>query len=292
MNPFFSIIIPTYNRADRVVKAITSVLSQTFVDFEVLVVDDGSSDNTEAVVGRIKDPRIRYFKKENEERSIARNFGMVHSNGKYVNFLDSDDLFFSHHLQTAYDLIANHGFPELAHTGYELKEASGKILLTRDDFSNMGDRMMDDNILTVNSIFIREDIAKAHRFPPYRDAIISEDWCFFLQLLSRYPIVFTPIVTVTIVEHEQRSLKNIDPDLLISCTAIIIKELESDSAFMNRYKSKAGYFFARQYTFVALILSLTKQRRADVLRYLAISMQYDWRVMGSRRFLASLKHLI
>jgi len=96
--PFFSIILPTFNRASYLEKAIGSVLSQTFEDFELIIVDDGSTDNTRTVVENWQDDRLNYFFKQNEERSIARNFGIARAHGRYVNFLDSDDYFYPHHL--------------------------------------------------------------------------------------------------------------------------------------------------------------------------------------------------
>ncbi len=89
--PIFSVIIPTYNRAHLVTRSIQSVLNQTFSQFELIVVDDGSTDNTDAEVKSIKDIRIRYIYQENRGRSAARNTGVTHAKGLYITFLDSDD---------------------------------------------------------------------------------------------------------------------------------------------------------------------------------------------------------
>src|SRR5690606_25041004 len=89
--PFFSIILPTYNRGPLLSKSISSVLSQKFTDFELIVVDDGSTDNTREVVQSFSDPRIHYYYKENEERNFARNFGISMAKGKYVCFLRSEE---------------------------------------------------------------------------------------------------------------------------------------------------------------------------------------------------------
>ena len=74
-SPLFSIVIPTYNRAHLIGKTIESVLRQEFTDFEILIVDDGSKDNTEEVASTFTDKRIRYLKKQNAERGAARNYG-------------------------------------------------------------------------------------------------------------------------------------------------------------------------------------------------------------------------
>src|SRR5690554_3150909 len=99
-NILFSVIIPTYNRASLITKTIESVIDQSYQNFEIIVVDDGSTDNTKEVVKLIMDPRLKYFYVENGERGRARNIGTFHAEGKYVTFLDSDDLWYSLGLET------------------------------------------------------------------------------------------------------------------------------------------------------------------------------------------------
>jgi glycosyltransferase involved in cell wall biosynthesis len=92
VNPKVTVIIPTYNRAHLIKRAIKSVLNQTFQDFEIIVVDDGSTDNTEEVVKSFNDLRIKYIKhQKNLGASAARNTGIKNSKGEYIAFLDSDD---------------------------------------------------------------------------------------------------------------------------------------------------------------------------------------------------------
>jgi glycosyltransferase involved in cell wall biosynthesis len=91
-NPTVSVVVPTYNRADLLQRAIDSILKQTYSDFELIIVDDASTDNTQAVVDEYNDPRIKYVKKEqNEGGSAARNTGIQYSRGDFVAFCDSDD---------------------------------------------------------------------------------------------------------------------------------------------------------------------------------------------------------
>lgn len=91
-HPIVSIIIPTYNREKLILKALESVFKQSFQDFEILIIDDASTDNTESVIGELNHPQIRYFKLDkNGGQCIARNFGTKQAHGTYVAFLDSDD---------------------------------------------------------------------------------------------------------------------------------------------------------------------------------------------------------
>lgn len=113
MNPFFSIIIPTYNRGHMIAETIGSVQAQTFADLECIVVDDGSTDNTKEVIALLaeKDPRIKYVFQENAERSVARNNGIRHSKGIYVCFLDSDDQYCDGYLETLNHFIQEKNNP-------------------------------------------------------------------------------------------------------------------------------------------------------------------------------------
>jgi glycosyltransferase involved in cell wall biosynthesis len=92
MNPRVSVVIPTYNRADKVRGCIESVLNQTLTDLEVIVVDDGSSDDTGKILADIYGGKIRYFYQRNQGASVARNKGIEEAKGEWIAFLDSDDL--------------------------------------------------------------------------------------------------------------------------------------------------------------------------------------------------------
>ncbi len=104
--PFFSIIIPTYNRSHSIVFAIESILEQTFQDFEIIIIDDCSKDNTEEVVKGIQNSKINYFRNEtNKERCISRNVGIEKAQGQYICFLDSDDYHLPNHLLRIHERI-------------------------------------------------------------------------------------------------------------------------------------------------------------------------------------------
>lgn len=110
--PYFSIAIPAYNRADIIGRAIESCLSQTFADFEIVVCDDGSSDNTEQVVRAYADPRITYVRQANAGGGAARNHAAEVATGRYIAFLDSDDAFMPQKLAAFHDAIEAAGAPE------------------------------------------------------------------------------------------------------------------------------------------------------------------------------------
>jgi glycosyltransferase involved in cell wall biosynthesis len=109
MNPKVSVVIPTYNRAAKVCAGIKSVLAQRFTDLEVIVVDDGSSDNTGQVLGEKFGERIRYFVQPNRGASVARNKGIEEARGEWIAFLDSDDLWEAEKLQWQMKALEKYG---------------------------------------------------------------------------------------------------------------------------------------------------------------------------------------
>ncbi len=105
MTPFFSVVIPVYNRASLLGAALSSVLVQGEQDFEIVVVDDGSRDDPKAVVDALADPRIRYLRRDNRGGGAARNTGIREAQGRFIAFLDSDDAFLAGHLAAMRKLL-------------------------------------------------------------------------------------------------------------------------------------------------------------------------------------------
>jgi len=102
--PFFSVVIPTHNRASLLREALESVFAQEFADYEVIVVDDGSTDNTAKVAAAYGD-RIRFLRRTNAGPGAARDLGLKHATGRYVAFLDSDDVWFPWTLSSYWRVI-------------------------------------------------------------------------------------------------------------------------------------------------------------------------------------------
>lgn len=124
--PRFSVVIPLFNKERDVQRALRSVLEQTRTDFEVIVVDDGSTDRSAERVSEVRDPRIRMLGQANAGVSAARNTGIRASTGKFVCFLDADDEWKPTFLATVDELIERHPEAGLYATGYEVVEPNGE----------------------------------------------------------------------------------------------------------------------------------------------------------------------
>lgn len=128
MSPVFSVVIPVYNRARLLERALSSVLAQSFPDFEIVVVDDGSIDDPGKVVDAIGNSRIRFVRQENRGGGSARNAGIDLATGRYIAFLDSDDQFLPHHLSTMKTLLES-GPGIAAYARMSVNRGNGNVML-------------------------------------------------------------------------------------------------------------------------------------------------------------------
>lgn len=205
---FFSVVIPTYNRIVFLKATIESVLSQTFQDFELVLVDDGSTDGTADMMQKIfaNEPKINYIRKKNEERSIARNTGFKQAKGKFVVFFDSDDLMLPNHLATLHDYILRYPDVNFFATQADCLE-NGKIVSF--DYSHLPEQFYDYRLLLQGNFFGTLICAKRENphfqfFPP--EFNICEDWIFNLRNLHRDRIFFINRVTMRLNQHAGRTM--------------------------------------------------------------------------------------
>src|SRR3972149_1612026 len=148
--PKVSVIIPTYNRASFLLQAIDSVLQQTLSDFEIIGVDDGSTDDTEAVV-KVYGDQVRYVWTPNGGVAHARNGGMQHARGTYLTFLDSDDLLYPYALELQTQLLGR--FPDVSMVCAEMTGFDDRGVVARYHMKAYHSSSFRDPSVTYESIF-------------------------------------------------------------------------------------------------------------------------------------------
>lgn len=180
-----SIIMPAYNAASYIEKAIASVQAQTYTDWELIVVDDCSTDATAEIAGVFarQDERIRLIRNErNRGVAAARNAGLAASSGCYVAFLDSDDSWYPKKLETQISYLQQTG-ADLCYTSYCIVDTAGNrirgdyIVPDRTDYESL----LKENVILCSSVVLSGEIARAHAF--YLDCY-HEDYLFWLTLLK------------------------------------------------------------------------------------------------------------
>ncbi len=134
MNETISVVIPSYNRATLIGRAIESVLQQTYSNIEIIVVDDASTDETESVVKRIKNDKLHYIKlKKNGGACKARNVGIRASKGEYIAFLDSDDIWNTDKLEKQMKILQEKKAKVVACNGWYEKANTKRLIANRQD---------------------------------------------------------------------------------------------------------------------------------------------------------------
>lgn len=288
---FFSIVIPTFNRETTIIRAINSILSQSFTDYEIVVVDDGSTDQTEKVIQLIDSKKIRYFKTVNYGVAHARNYGILKAQGKYIGFLDSDDFMEIVHLQTAYEFIKNSSEPEIIHLNFNWgaidRLNSQKNLLP----VNLPDDIFTSCSLHVNCIFIITEIAKANLFNENRDLMFAEDWEFFIRLAVKYQIHLLDRTTVYLVDHSDRSMRNFNEEIWVKKRDAIVRSLASDTVVLTKYHHKIKCISAHMNSLIALNLALQK-KRVSALKYMLLSIRQNSLELLTKRTAAVIKHIL
>ena len=201
----FSIIIPTYNRAAFLPKAIESVLAQTYTDWELIIVDDGSTDNTREVVSQYKDERITYIYQENAERSAARNNGIVHAKGKYVCFLDSDDYYMDSFLNDLNQVTIENDNEPCLYFHNVIAECEGNKRAFAEPLPNGEHNIMKYLFTHLRVVGVcQAAIARDFLLDNLFDARFSlwEDTHLFFRLLAQYPYKQTNVQGYVVIIHE------------------------------------------------------------------------------------------
>ena len=192
--PLVSVIIPTYNNAEYIGYAIKSVLSQSYQNLELIVVDDGSTDDTEKIVKNIDDKRLRYFYQINQERCVARNNGIKHSRGKYICFLDSDDYFLKNKIRNEVKFLANNIHADMVVSGFRRVSDNNEIIrekkYPKNKFIAMDEFLYGNPFSPCSTMINSEFVKKINGFD--EDLRAGEDWDFHFRLaMSGCAIVST-----------------------------------------------------------------------------------------------------
>lgn len=173
-----SVVMLTYKRAEIVPRAIESILAQTYQDFEFIILNDGSPDNTDEVVAKYQDPRIRYYKnKQNKGIAYSRNRAASFARGKYIMIMDDDDISLPERMQKQVAYLENN--PKITVVAGQI-EGLSRVPATHDDIAA---GLIQYNNFGNANIMYRADFAKKHQISYNQSLKASEDWDFWLKML-------------------------------------------------------------------------------------------------------------
>ena len=289
--PFFSVVIPTYNRAGLILKTLNTVLSQTYQSYEIIVVDDASTDDTEQILEPlVRTQKIRYIKHDqNYERAKSRNTGMENAAGDFLTFLDSDDLMYPTNLEDAASFIKANPEVRLFHNLYQLVDEDGRILC-KYDFPSLADPLQaitGGNFLASMGAFVHRDIFQKYSFDTSSILTGSEDWDFWLRVVPYYKPGRINKVNSGQVQHGARSVNHMELSELQSRFAYLTAKISNDPELNAIYGKYLKRLEAGSLLYTSTVANLMC-RHNDALRCLRRAAQLDFRLAGSRSFMKAL----
>jgi len=207
--PFFTVILPTYNRATFLPKAIDSIINQTFIDWELIIVDDGSTDNScQVVEAYLTDARIIYLHQHNQERCVARNNGINVSKGQFITFLDSDDYFMPMRLELLHDFIVeDKSVFSFYYTGLSIEKddkISVRTEMLIDTYKNVYDFIC-SSVIFSQQVCIRRNVVEKYQYD--LRFVVGEDMELWLRVVTEHrPQFIADQATIVVCEHDERSI--------------------------------------------------------------------------------------
>lgn len=240
--PKISIIIPTYNREDYIADTIQSVLEQTYKDFEVIVVDDGSTDNTKSKLEKFGS-KIKLIEQKNSERAIARNNGVKQSSGEYIAFVDSDDIWVKNKLEKQIEILENNKDIILTYSSCLRINQNGSKIKPAERQKQGYSGLLFEKLLIRNFITSPTPLLRRKNFEQiegFKSKYIPyEDWEFWIRLstLGKFLFIPTPLAYYRI--HKEQSVKLVQAEKIENITNSLLQDSFSLKDLPETLKNKS-----------------------------------------------------
>ncbi len=210
-----SVVIPTYNRANDLVKAIASVLMQTYPVTEILVCDDGSTDNSKELVIAINDPKVKWIDCGiNGGPAIPRNIGIKQSQGDWVAFLDSDDEWMPTKIEKQIEAIEKYQVKAVCTNASRMRFGEDKGMFS--DFSNstvtLKDLMLQNSIICSSVLVNKQLLLDTSLFPEEKKFIAIEDYALWLRVSTKTDFAFVNETLIKYIDNVETSIRSTHSD--------------------------------------------------------------------------------
>lgn len=211
--PLISVIVPAYNAEKTILETIQSIQKQTFSDFELIVINDGSTDKTLDLLSTIKDPRLKVFSYENGGLPVARNRGISRATGEYITFVDADDLWTPDKLELQLAALQQHPEAGVAYSWTAFIDEEGKYLYAWPPTfyeGNVYPQMLTSNFIANGSNILvrRQFVELAGEFDPILKSV--EDWDYYIRLAALCSFVAVPKYQILYRRSSQSMTSKVD----------------------------------------------------------------------------------
>jgi glycosyltransferase involved in cell wall biosynthesis len=268
--PKISVVIPAYNAMTYLPKTLESVLTQTFTDFEVLIINDGSSDTILNWSASVTDPRVKLISQDNQGLSGARNTGIAQAKGEYIAFLDADDLWKPTKLEKQVRYFEDNPDVGLVHNWTILIDETDKP--TGEQWNPHLEGNVWEQIIVINSVSSGAAIVRRCCFETVgvfaRDLSGTADWDMWIRIAYRYPFAVVKEPLTLYRQHSQNMSKNCK-HMVANARIVIERAFESVPLELLYLRNRAYAYFYRYQAWVSIYTGDYKQaiycRRQAVL---------------------------
>lgn len=261
--PFFSVIIPTYNRAHLIVKTLKSVFAQSFTDYEIIVVDNKSNDNTvEVLQPYVASNQIRLqVQDQNYERARSRNKGFELARGKFVTLLDSDDILYPDCLADAHKFSLQHPGMKFFHCSYQIIDEQDNVVTkgSLTPVSNPIRELSNGNYISNIGVFISRDIVDRVKVDETPVLIGMEDYDFLLHVLHEAKAVgFIQKINCGVLIHPQRTVLTQEMDTIRKRVEYFVKKNLAGKLFASEFAPYKKSFVSSNHLYLCGAAAIRK----------------------------------
>jgi len=244
--PTISVITPAYNAEQTIVETIVSVQQQTFADFELIVVDDGSTDRTLELLYTVKEPRLKVFSCENYGVSVARNYGIARATGEFIAFLDADDLWTTNKLELQLAALQQHPEAGVAYSWTRIIDAQGELSHASEPVNFTGnvyaELLVRNFIYSGSNVLIRKQaLESVGDFDPTLS--YGEDWELYLRLAAKWS--FTVVPEAQVLYRQTSNSASSKFEVMEQAILRVIEKtfLTAPLELQHLRKQSTGYFY-------------------------------------------------
>ncbi len=266
-----SIIIPCYNASEFIENTISTVLTQTYSNFELIIINDGSTDNSEVIIEKIAklDPRIKYYHQQNGGVSSARNHGLKIANGEILAILDSDDFWKSNNLEKKLETLNSSNLVDWVFCDIDLVDQEGAIITTLlgDDSDLLNDLLIMEQPIVpgvCSNIIFKRKCINSVEFPFDPNLSTSADRDFAIQLASKFIGIRIPEILVQCLKYGGNMSENVtlyEKDMLY-----LLNKNKSQLLYLNQSILRRS--FSNFYS--SMFLAARKNQKLKSLKYFAL----------------------
>jgi len=254
-NPEVSVILATFNGEKKgfLEKSINSVLKQSYDDYELIIIDDGSTDNTKQLCQKFNNKKIKYYYHKNQGQTLSKNFGFSICKGKYICLIDDDDIWMNDKLEKQVKYYNNNKDKNIGilTTWMELIDINGNFIgyKKKIEEGNVYEKIFYDNMVNVSSVMIKKEaIDKVGFFDP--NLPLRQDWDLWIRISKYYEIHQLKEILVKYRIHENNISKNID--LTVKYSELLLKKnLNAAPLSFNKKDILGNFYFEQSENFYA-----------------------------------------